>query len=69
MKKGVEMKGVIPSAFDQLVTKREVAERLALSIRTIDRLTAKGVLRKIKVLGAVRFRLSDVQMLVNGGPS
>jgi excisionase family DNA binding protein len=52
---------------DQLVSKREVAQRLALSVRTVDRLTAKGVLRRVKVLGAVRFRLSDVLTIVNGG--
>ena len=54
---------------DQLVSKKEVAQRLALSVRTVDRLTAKGVLRRVKVLGAVRFRLSEVLTIVNGGAS
>jgi excisionase family DNA binding protein len=52
---------------DRLVNKREVAERLGLSLRTVDRLMAKGVLRRVKILGAVRFRLSDVVTIMDGG--
>lgn len=54
---------------EQLVNKKEVAERLRLSVRSVDRLTAKGVLRRVKVLGAVRFRLSEVLVIMNGGAS
>jgi predicted DNA-binding transcriptional regulator AlpA len=54
---------------DQLVTKKAVAERLSLSVRSVDRLTAKGVLRRVKVLGAVRFRLSEVLLIMSGGAS
>ena len=52
---------------ERLVSKKEVAERLALSERSIDRLTAKGALRRVKVLGAVRFRLSEVVAIIEGG--
>ena len=51
----------------QLLTKREAASLLACSIRTIERLIASGVLVKIKVLGAVRLRLSDVEKITAGG--
>jgi excisionase family DNA binding protein len=52
---------------EKLVSKREVAERLSLSLRSVDRLTAKGALRRVRVLGSVRFRLSDVLAIIEGG--
>ena len=52
---------------DRLLKKREVAERLSCSPRTVDRLVNAGKLTRVKVLGAIRFRLSQVQTLVNGG--
>lgn len=54
---------------EQLVSKREVAQRLAMSVRSVDRLSAKGVLQRVKVLGAVRFRLSEVLSIMSGGAS
>ena len=57
------------SQVERLVSKKQVAERLALSVRTVDRLMAKGVLRRVKVLGAVRFRLSEVLAIINEGVS
>jgi excisionase family DNA binding protein len=52
---------------EKLVSKKEVAERLGVSVRSVDRLIAKGVLRRIKILGAVRFRFSDVLLIMEGG--
>jgi predicted DNA-binding transcriptional regulator AlpA len=63
------MEPAVMNRTEQLVNKKAVAERLGLSVRSVDRLTAKGVLRRVKVLGAVRFRLSEVLAIVNGGPS
>jgi hypothetical protein len=54
---------------DRLVTKREVAERLGLSTRSVERLSASGLLRRVKILGAVRFRLSEVLAIMAGGAS
>ena len=51
---------------ESLLKKREVAARLGVCKRTIERLDATGKLAKIKVRGAVRFRMSDVQNLMNG---
>jgi excisionase family DNA binding protein len=52
---------------EKLVSKREVAQRLSVSLRSVDRLTAKGALRRVKVLGAVRFRLTEVLAIIEGG--
>jgi len=52
---------------EQLLRKKKVAIMLDCSLRSVDRLVATGRLTRIPVLGAVRFRLSDVQMLMNGG--
>jgi len=61
------MENATSGVFERLVSKREVAERLGLSLRSIDRLIAKGVLRRVKILGAVRFRLSDVVAIMEAG--
>ena len=55
------------SGGDVLLRKKEVAERLSCSTRHVDRLVQAGKLARVKILGAVRFRLSQVQALVNGG--
>ena len=50
-----------------LIGKRQVAQILACSIRTVERLVALGALEKVMVLGAVRFRVKDVQKIVEEG--
>lgn len=50
-----------------LIGKREVARILACSVRTVERLVALGALEKVMVLGAVRFRVYDVQKIVKEG--
>ena len=52
---------------EKLLRKKEVASLLACSGRTIDRLVSSGRLDRVKVLGAVRFRLSQVQVIIGGG--
>ncbi len=52
---------------DKLLKKRQVAETLACSLRTVDRLVNAGRLTRVKILGGIRFRLSQVQVLINGG--
>jgi excisionase family DNA binding protein len=61
------MRDVIEIVKEKLLRKKEVAALLACSERTVDRLVALGRLARVKVLGGVRFRLSDVQSLMNGG--
>ena len=55
------------TTLDQLLCKKDVADRLALSVRSVDRLVSSGRLHRVKVLGAVRFRLSQVQAIMSGG--
>lgn len=43
-----------------LLTPHQVAERLQISRRTVDRLAADGELHRLKVRGATRFDSSDV---------
>ena len=49
-----------------LLRKKQVAERLACSLRTVDRLVAAGRLLPVRLLGGVRFRISEVQSLMKG---
>ena len=52
---------------DRLLKKKEVAEKLSCSTRHVDRLAQAGKLTRVKILGAIRFRLSQVVTLMNGG--
>ena len=51
---------------EKLLRKKEAASLLACSARSIDRLVTSGRLDRVKVLGAVRFRLSQVQVIIGG---
>jgi excisionase family DNA binding protein len=51
----------------QLLTKKEVARLLACSVRMVERLVASGKLTAVKIRGAVRFRLSDVEQIMMKG--
>ena len=48
-----------------LVTKAEAAERLGVSVRTIERLVATGRLPQVHVERLARFRVSDLEAYVN----
>jgi len=52
---------------EKLLRKKQVAELLACSLRTVDRLVNAGRLTRVKILGGIRFRMSQVQLLMNGG--
>jgi excisionase family DNA binding protein len=52
---------------DRLLRKKQVADMLACSLRTVDRLVNAGRLTRVKIMGGIRFRLSQVQILMNGG--
>lgn len=53
----------------ELVNKRQASKILGISTRSVDRIVCRGKLAKIKILGAVRFRLSDVLKLAGEGVS
>jgi excisionase family DNA binding protein len=51
-----------------LLSRSEVSKALSVSERTVDRLAAAGQLPRIRVgIGCVRYRLIDLERLVNGG--
>jgi excisionase family DNA binding protein len=54
-------------ASPQLVTKKEVARLLACSVRMVERLVASGTLTAVKIRGAVRFRLRDIEQITVKG--
>ena len=60
------MRDVVEIVKEKLLRKKEVAALLACSERTMDRLVAVGRLARVNILGGVRFRLSEVQSLMNG---
>ncbi len=51
-------------ASDKLLRKREVAERLACSLRTVEREANVGRLTRVKVRGGVRFREAKFRKLL-----
>lgn len=55
------------SVQDRLLNAREIADVLNVSVRMIYRLTTTGDLAKVKLGKAARFRLSDVEALVQKG--
>ena len=61
------MKNDADATNDKLLRKKQVAEILACSMRTVDRLVSLGRLTRIKILGGIRFRFSEVQIIINGG--
>lgn len=48
----------------QLLTKREAADFLRCSERSVDRYRADGMLRAVKLRGRTLFRLADLETLV-----
>ena len=52
---------------EKLLTRAEVAQLLSVSLRSVDRLVARGILPAVKVLSTVRFRPEDVKSLTERG--
>ena len=59
------MKNDKSDSMDNLLRKSEVAERLACSKRTVEREVQDGHLTRVKVRGSVRFRVSEVNAIIN----
>ena len=51
----------------KLITKKQAAELLSSSVRTIERIIASGVIDKIKIRGSVKVKLRQVMQLVESG--
>jgi len=49
----------------RLLTKREAADRLRVSVRTLDRLRSEGGVKATKVRGAVRFSEAEIQRYID----
>ena len=49
---------------DTLLTKKDAAEQLKVSVRTIDRLRARKELRFVTVGRQVRFQTADLDALI-----
>ena len=52
---------------EKLLRKKDVARLLACSVRMVERLVASGTLTVVKIRGAVRFRLSDIEQIMMKG--
>ena len=48
-------------------TRHEVAERLKVSLSTIDRWLAEGTLKKVQIGGSVRITETEIKRLFNNG--
>lgn len=51
----------------ELYSKKEAAEYLGASVRTVERMIASGAISKIKLRGLVRIRRSELVNLVESG--
>jgi excisionase family DNA binding protein len=55
----------VPMMSRLLITKAEAAERLAVSVRTVERLITAGRLPLVHVEGAARLRVADLEAYVD----
>tara|TARA_B100000963_G_C22059055_1_gene422965 strand:- start:276 stop:461 length:186 start_codon:yes stop_codon:yes gene_type:complete len=51
----------------KLLSKKEVSQILSVSVRSVERLIARGILKKIKLGGCVRIRQSELENLIETG--
>mgnify|MGYP003980921333 CR=1 FL=1 len=51
---------------DKLLSKKEVADLFSVSVRSVERLAARGKLKKVKIGGCVRFKLKEVEAMMEG---
>lgn len=51
---------------EKLLTRKEAAKALTVSLPTIDRLMASGGLKRVKINGAVRIPESAIQKIITG---
>jgi len=51
----------------RLITKKEAADRLSISTRTLDRMVARNLIEKVFLMGSVRFRSRDLEEIIMKG--
>lgn len=51
---------------DNLLRKSDVADKLACSERTVERLVQDRILNRVEVRGGVRYRASEVNKIIRG---
>ncbi len=51
---------------ERLLSKKEVAQMFSVSVRTVERMMKFGTLKRVPVRGCVRFKLRDVQRVMEG---
>ena len=56
-----------PEAEDRLLTKKEAARRLSVSVRTLDRMILQGWLDKVFLGASPRIRKSDIDVIIERG--
>jgi excisionase family DNA binding protein len=52
------------NADDELVTRKQAAEKFRVTVRTIDRWRQRGVLKAAAIGGVVRFRVTDLTEII-----
>jgi len=65
----LEMKRSMPAEQPQLLTKLQVAQLAGIGVRSVERLTARGVLRVVRPAGmrCARYRRSEVVAWIEAG--
>ena len=53
----------------KLISKKQVADLFSVSVRSVERLAARGKLTKVKIGGCVRFKLKEVEAMMEGEES
>lgn len=48
-----------------LLTKTEAADRLRISVRSLDRLRSVGAIKTVQVRGAVRITEAEIERFIN----
>jgi excisionase family DNA binding protein len=48
----------------RLLTKREAADRLSVSVRSLDRLRSVGAIRTVRVRGSVRITEAEIEKFI-----
>lgn len=67
--RNVYLDAEMPAIADRLLNAHDAAALLGISRRTLDRLVDTGALHRIKLGILARYKLSDVQRLVERGTS
>jgi DNA-binding transcriptional MerR regulator len=59
------MSGVSDNSTERLLRSRDVAERFAVTTRTVNRWGDEGVIPVVRVSGVRRYRARDVERLID----